>query len=223
MTLAVTAVSGQLGGEIARKLVARPGRRPSSASRGHRSNAQDAGDRDPPRRLRPTRPARRLPRGCRCAGARLRHGPARGSHRPAPQRDRRRQGRRGEQDRLHQHPGPRRGHQLLAGRAKQPPDRSRYPRQRAGPGRSGATASISSPTSTTSTATARRARSPTAPATGGAATPPASELAHAYAALLTRSDHDGQTVNLNGTPITQADLARYLNSAFGTGLTLPRQ
>lgn len=46
-----------------------------------------------------------------------------------------------------------------------------------------------------------------------------SELAHAYARLLTRSDHEGQTVNLNGKPITQAELARYLNSAFGTQLT----
>lgn len=46
-----------------------------------------------------------------------------------------------------------------------------------------------------------------------------SELAHAYARLLTRSDHDGQTVNLNGSPITQAELARHLNDAFGTQLT----
>ena len=46
-----------------------------------------------------------------------------------------------------------------------------------------------------------------------------SELAHAYARLLTQSDHDGQIVNLNGTPITQAQLAEYLNSAFGTQLT----
>jgi len=45
------------------------------------------------------------------------------------------------------------------------------------------------------------------------------ELAHAYAALLTGADHDGQTVNLNGTPITQQELARYLNAAFGTKLT----
>lgn len=45
-----------------------------------------------------------------------------------------------------------------------------------------------------------------------------SELAHAYAALLTRSDLDGRTVNLNGTPITQAQLADYLNAAFGTQL-----
>lgn len=45
------------------------------------------------------------------------------------------------------------------------------------------------------------------------------ELGFAYAQLLTRADHDGQTVNLNGTPITQAQLAEYLNSAFGTQLT----
>ncbi len=45
-----------------------------------------------------------------------------------------------------------------------------------------------------------------------------SELAHAYARLLTGSDHDSQTVNLNGTPITQVQLADYLNSTFGTQL-----
>jgi len=45
-----------------------------------------------------------------------------------------------------------------------------------------------------------------------------SELAHAYARLLTRNDHDGKTVNLNGTPIIQSQLADYLNSAFGTSL-----
>lgn len=45
-----------------------------------------------------------------------------------------------------------------------------------------------------------------------------SELAHAYASLLTRPDHDGQTVNLNGTPMTQAQLANHLNSTFGTEL-----
>lgn len=44
------------------------------------------------------------------------------------------------------------------------------------------------------------------------------ELAHAYARLLTRSDHDGRTLGLNGTPITQAQLAEYLNGAFGTQL-----
>jgi len=46
-----------------------------------------------------------------------------------------------------------------------------------------------------------------------------SELAHAYARLLTRPDHDGRTVDLNGTPIAQAELAAYLNDAFGTALT----
>jgi NAD(P)H dehydrogenase (quinone) len=44
------------------------------------------------------------------------------------------------------------------------------------------------------------------------------ELAHAYAALLTRKKMDGKTVNLNGTPITQAQLAEYLNGAYGTQL-----
>lgn len=46
-----------------------------------------------------------------------------------------------------------------------------------------------------------------------------SELAHAYAALLTRSDLNGRTVNLNGTPITQTQLAEYLNTAFGAQIT----
>ncbi|WP_323766967.1 SDR family oxidoreductase [Marinovum sp.] len=46
-----------------------------------------------------------------------------------------------------------------------------------------------------------------------------SELAHAYAALLTRPDHDGQTFDLNGTPITQVALTGYLNRTFGTELT----
>ncbi len=45
------------------------------------------------------------------------------------------------------------------------------------------------------------------------------ELAHAYAQLLVSSDHDSQTVNLNGTPIMQAQLVDYMNSAFGTQLT----
>ena len=44
------------------------------------------------------------------------------------------------------------------------------------------------------------------------------ELAFAYARLLTRPDHDGQTVNLNGTPITQTQLVDFLNRAFGTQL-----
>lgn len=46
-----------------------------------------------------------------------------------------------------------------------------------------------------------------------------SELAHAYAALLTREDLNGGTYDLNGTPITQAALACYLNRTFGTDLT----
>ena len=48
------------------------------------------------------------------------------------------------------------------------------------------------------------------------------ELAHAYARLLTRSDHDGQTVELNGTPITQAELARYLNRRLRNRAQLSR-
>lgn len=46
-----------------------------------------------------------------------------------------------------------------------------------------------------------------------------SELAHAYAKLLTNDDHNGQTVNLYGPQITQSQLAGYLNGAFGTKLT----
>lgn len=46
-----------------------------------------------------------------------------------------------------------------------------------------------------------------------------SELAHAYAALLTRDELNGQTFDLNGTPITQAELTRYMNATFGTALT----
>lgn len=42
-----------------------------------------------------------------------------------------------------------------------------------------------------------------------------SELAFAYARLLTGSGHDGQTVNLSGDAISQADLARYLGGVFG--------
>ncbi|WP_424934324.1 NAD(P)H-binding protein [Amaricoccus macauensis] len=45
-----------------------------------------------------------------------------------------------------------------------------------------------------------------------------SELAHAYARLLTRADHDGRTVDLNGRPITQAELAVHMNDTFGTAL-----
>ncbi|WP_281858935.1 SDR family oxidoreductase [Litoreibacter halocynthiae] len=46
-----------------------------------------------------------------------------------------------------------------------------------------------------------------------------SELAHAYAALVTTDDLNGQTFDLNGAPITQAELTRHLNIAFGTDLT----
>lgn len=41
-----------------------------------------------------------------------------------------------------------------------------------------------------------------------------SELAYAYARLLTQSHHDGTTLRLNGEPITQTELAGYLGSAF---------
>ena len=41
-----------------------------------------------------------------------------------------------------------------------------------------------------------------------------SELGAAYASLLTRSDHNGRTVNLNGEPITQTQLIEYLNRTF---------
>lgn len=46
-----------------------------------------------------------------------------------------------------------------------------------------------------------------------------SELATAYVALLTRAGHDGQVVDLNGAPISQSELAGYLNKTFGTNLT----
>ena len=42
------------------------------------------------------------------------------------------------------------------------------------------------------------------------------ELGFAYSRLLTRSEHDGETLNLSGEAITQADLARYLTGALGT-------
>lgn len=41
------------------------------------------------------------------------------------------------------------------------------------------------------------------------------ELAFAYARLLTRPENDGETSNLSGEAITQADLARLLGDAFG--------
>lgn len=46
-----------------------------------------------------------------------------------------------------------------------------------------------------------------------------SELAHAYACLLTNDNFNCQTFNLWGIPITQTELADYLNSAFRTSLT----
>lgn len=48
-----------------------------------------------------------------------------------------------------------------------------------------------------------------------------SELALAYAALLTGREHDGKTLNLSGEPITQAALARYLGDAFDTEIAYP--
>lgn len=44
------------------------------------------------------------------------------------------------------------------------------------------------------------------------------ELAFAYASLLTDAKHNGQTYNLHGSLLTQAELAAYLNRAFGTKL-----
>lgn len=44
------------------------------------------------------------------------------------------------------------------------------------------------------------------------------ELARAYARMLTESGHNGHTYNLHGEPITQYQLAEYLNDAFGTDL-----
>lgn len=45
------------------------------------------------------------------------------------------------------------------------------------------------------------------------------ELAHAYAHLLTDDTHDGNTYDLHGELLTQAQLVGHLNSAFGTDLT----
>jgi len=45
-----------------------------------------------------------------------------------------------------------------------------------------------------------------------------SELAHAYARMLTESKHDGQTYNLHGEALTQQQLADYLSGAFGVQL-----
>ncbi|WP_341235663.1 NAD(P)H-binding protein [uncultured Sulfitobacter sp.] len=45
------------------------------------------------------------------------------------------------------------------------------------------------------------------------------ELAHAYTRLLTDDSFNGQTFNLWGTPISQTELTGYLNDAFATSLT----
>lgn len=44
------------------------------------------------------------------------------------------------------------------------------------------------------------------------------ELAYAYARVLTEDNHNGQTYNLHGEVLTQAQLASLLNRAFGTDL-----
>ncbi len=44
------------------------------------------------------------------------------------------------------------------------------------------------------------------------------ELAYAYACMLTDPKHDGQTYNLHGELLTQAQLVEYLNRTFGTQL-----
>ena len=44
------------------------------------------------------------------------------------------------------------------------------------------------------------------------------ELAFAYARMLTEDRHIGRTYNLHGEPITQNELADYLNGAFGANL-----
>lgn len=46
-----------------------------------------------------------------------------------------------------------------------------------------------------------------------------SELAYAYARMLSEEKHNGQVYNLHGESITQQQLASYLNLAFGTDLT----
>lgn len=45
-----------------------------------------------------------------------------------------------------------------------------------------------------------------------------SELAFAYSRMLTQTQHNNRTYNLHGVPITQAQLTRYLNQKFGTEL-----
>lgn len=45
------------------------------------------------------------------------------------------------------------------------------------------------------------------------------ELAYAYARMLTQDKHNGHIYNLHGEALTQYRLAEYLNSAFGTDLS----
>jgi NAD(P)H dehydrogenase (quinone) len=45
------------------------------------------------------------------------------------------------------------------------------------------------------------------------------ELAHAYTKMLLEEKHNGQIYNLVGQPITQAQLADYINQVYGTNLT----
>lgn len=44
------------------------------------------------------------------------------------------------------------------------------------------------------------------------------ELAYAYARLLTGSEHHGETLLLSGAPLTQTELAGYLNDTFGLSI-----
>lgn len=44
------------------------------------------------------------------------------------------------------------------------------------------------------------------------------ELAFAYANMLTENRHNGCTYNLHGAPLTQTQLTDYFNQVFGTGL-----
>lgn len=46
-----------------------------------------------------------------------------------------------------------------------------------------------------------------------------SELAYAYARMLTEDKHNGETYNLHGEALTQYQLADYLNSVFNTKLS----
>lgn len=44
------------------------------------------------------------------------------------------------------------------------------------------------------------------------------ELAYAYSQMILDDKHNGKTYSLGGTPITQQELAEYMNEAFGTNL-----